>query len=323
MVRKIVKLCRRIFCRMGFFYLLLVIFLVYVVDRNAVDIKTMNYYRNSVVFLKNSGRNKKAVNDGRLREALIYFQVLERNTDRKILVHSAIGFCHYYLGHYDRSIRGYQKAAALDDGFFGFYYNLGINYFRKKQWSEAVDMFIKSSKISPLKTMLYYQVIARKTLKDQIKRNEFLQKKSVYINRVRENNLKFILVSYERTRSYREMYYMSQAIIADMLGVIEDRRAFYYYAAKASFYVDEYERALMYLLELIKRSPQKIKYKNLYEMIRNDFAIKSVGHGRATWIMKKMDHQKKQEMLGYFSQVGSVFEELDMDLIYYAPYFER
>ena len=81
----------------------------------------------------------------RLKESVYYYQkVIDNVPYFKGESYAMLGFCYERLGEYQKAIQAYEKSIQLSPSFFWTYYDLGIIYFRQRQYKEARDYFQKA-----------------------------------------------------------------------------------------------------------------------------------------------------------------------------------
>ena len=66
-----------------------------------------------------------------------------------------IGFCYYKIGQNEKAIAYYQKAIQLNPNFFWFYHNLGVIFFKNKEYDKAANAFAKAVQTDTNKSLMY------------------------------------------------------------------------------------------------------------------------------------------------------------------------
>jgi len=100
-------------------------------------------------YLEEVQQNPDQIDKKKLKKYLRYYQKITQFYPDMADAFGMAGFCHYYLGQMDNSIRAYRKAIEINPHFFWFYYNLGNIYLKNEQNALALEMFQKALKTKP------------------------------------------------------------------------------------------------------------------------------------------------------------------------------
>lgn len=62
--------------------------------------------------------------------------------------HNVLGIGYYYLGKYNEAMQEYKEAVRLKPGFIEAYYNMALVHNTKKEYQEAINMYVKALGLS-------------------------------------------------------------------------------------------------------------------------------------------------------------------------------
>ena len=124
--------------------------------------KSFMFIPNTHKYLVNAVINGKEFNKARLRKFEVYFKMLIQQQPNRADAYGILGFFSYHLGKHGQAISSYKKAISINPDFFWYHYNLGVIYFRKGDYENAIEFLEKSIKTSPEKSLMF--IFASKNL---------------------------------------------------------------------------------------------------------------------------------------------------------------
>ncbi|OGX05391.1 MAG: hypothetical protein A2Z88_00710 [Omnitrophica WOR_2 bacterium GWA2_47_8] len=148
--KKHAKIFFFLFNRCYLLYLLAAAIFLLSFDKRALTFKRLDFLNESpselirIALQQNDPPNPQKLND-----ALTYYREIVELFPDSASGQAAVGFCYYYLKDDTQAAHYYQKAVALQDNLFGFYYNLGVIHFRMGKLDEAKKYFRQAVAIPP------------------------------------------------------------------------------------------------------------------------------------------------------------------------------
>ncbi|MDE2221763.1 MAG: hypothetical protein KGK03_01695 [Candidatus Omnitrophica bacterium] len=74
----------------------------------------------------------------------MYYQLTANYFPDNDVAQYLLGFCDYYMEHMDKAKRHYEKSLAINPYFFWTYYNLGVIYFRQRDYYHSAVFLNKA-----------------------------------------------------------------------------------------------------------------------------------------------------------------------------------
>ncbi|MBF0505035.1 MAG: tetratricopeptide repeat protein [Candidatus Omnitrophica bacterium] len=162
---KIVDLIVR---RVVFLFLLGTVLSLVLIDQDKLKIKTLNTTLPSASVLKEFVYHPAGMDQGNMRDMFVYYHFLcdymGSNTYEKPAACGIVGYAYYYLGDEKKAIDYFLMATKLFDHSFWPYYDLGVIYFNKERYDQAMKYFALARDAYPytigffLRTMTYQQI---------------------------------------------------------------------------------------------------------------------------------------------------------------------
>ncbi len=168
-------------------------------------------------------------------------------------IQGMMGFCHYHLGHEKLAIKAYKRAIQINPNYFAFHYNLGLIYFKKGLYEEAIK-----NVLAALETDWEYNlhfIHQSKTYLPILKRTGKLE--SEVVQRLQKGYYScytILVLSYYYLKKYPQMFYVCRDALEHIDGE-EKKRLFYFYSALASYQLKEYKKSIFFLQEYISFIP--------------------------------------------------------------------
>ena len=171
---------------------------------------------------------------------------------QKAEAYGMLGFCYERLGQQDQAVASYQQAIALNPDYFWPYYNLGVIFYQKAKFSQAIDYLSQALEQIPIKTVFF---LSRSKVYNDVN----LSKKegpSDYLQNLKQGRKEaYILLmdSLFKTGSYAQLLKTATEGLKEDL---DTQGIFYYYAAVACFYQKSYKQAIELLQISLQNDPQ-------------------------------------------------------------------
>jgi len=170
---------------------------------------------------------------------------------QKSEAYGMLGFCYERLGEESLAINSYQQAITINPDYFWPYYNLGVIYYDKSQYSKAQDYFVEALQQVPVKTIFF---LTRSKVYNDVKLSmingsyDFL----LSLKKGRREAYELLMESLYKTGSYAQLAKVSVAGLSEGLG---DEDVFNYYAGLGSFYEKNLPDAVFFLKAAISKNP--------------------------------------------------------------------
>ena len=187
------------------------------------------------------------------KEIIIYrnfFEEMIKHFPETSDAYPLLGFSYYYEDKHDRAVATLKKSVKKSPEYFWNYYNLGVIYFHDGNYKEAVKYLEKAVKSDPQKTL---QFILNSSAVYRLVRSD---------NRISDDQLtwrfalgvqaayRLIILSHERLRNYADMFSSAQSALEAKIGAEE---TFYYYSGLSQYHMKNYDQALAFFQECLKR----------------------------------------------------------------------
>ena len=260
-----------------------VLFLGFVVSEIVKDYKKLMGSKNEALMTKkydpvigliNFRDNVQPRDEAHMRNFMRYYNRIIVRFPKRSDAYGMLGYCSFHLNKIDEAIDYYKKAIEINPDFFWFNYNLGILYFKKSEYKQAVGYLMNTVRNDPNPSLDFisgsrdiYWVVLSKTIKDS---------KDI-INQMRLGHEKvFILaiLSNYYLKNYQEMLQVSRVALERKVG---SPGQFNYYAGLALYEEKQFTKAIYFFQEALKDIPnlaQAYKYLAL--------TFKALGNGAAS-----------------------------------------
>lgn len=245
-----------IIARVALLYLIAfgVIYLITDMDTaiNKTRLATLNRLRlENYQSLYELSQGKTEVDRDALDKHELYFRKVSQYIPRRADAHGMHGFCLYYQGREAKAINAYERSREINAQFFWYHYNLGAIYFNDKDYPKAVDALKIALSLDPKLTYafilqsqrIYLPILLSQS--DDIK--SLIQKQ---YRHARRESFRMLYVSLDESKQYEEL--LSVAIRAIQSREENEGEAFYY-AGVAAYHLKNYERAIAFMRERLKR----------------------------------------------------------------------
>ena len=292
--------------RVAVIYVILFLFFITCVNLKTLDdrikVRRLNQAVPNFDDMINSsmGKNEKAVDWAPYQH---YFELILRYLPDDKLARQLLGYVDCYAGKEDKAIALF-KGSVLMNGHLLFWsnYNLGVLYYKKGMWPQALDYLFKAiSANSQLNVLLMKNSIIYKQILSGIPTSYSLDDG---INNAKGKAYILILSSLQHMGQYDQMIAVSNFAIANQNSFPNDD--FYYYAAGLAFYeTGQMEKAFLFFqksLTIEKNNPDTYYYiANIYQKERQ------VDQARDFLRISYLLHQKNDPRFPYEAQVNPRF----------------
>jgi len=156
-----VKFFSSIFQRCFILYLCAGVILSLFVDSSIARLNRLNHLKQVEHSVKSFELGLIPFNAEEFRWAARYYRELLKFFPPSDLVYGNLGFCYYYLGDYERAIRAYQQAIALESHLYLYYLDMGLILFQVGEVKNAASLFDTSLNLLPA-TVAFYETLAEK-----------------------------------------------------------------------------------------------------------------------------------------------------------------
>ena len=283
------------------FYILVIAVLAWGVDYQAVISHargaTLSRLMPSFEYLKQLAAGSAKIDRKELKEYAYYYEIVNEYMPRPDAL-GVLGYIYFHLGQDKKAVTCFLKAAAADPQSFSFHYNLGVIYFNRGFYAEAVESLKKALDTSVDVNMsyitsskIYYPFLgSQEDLAYRLK--EHLRKGSY-------NAYRLLISGSLYRKDYQSMLYYATAGISS---AVDKDKDFYYFAGLAAFHLKQYKQAAMFFKECIAANPDDSNA--LYYL---GLSLRALGEERAA--------EGVLASIKKINQSGSNMKEIKPDLI--------
>ena len=236
------------------------------------------------------------------KEIIIYrnfFDEMVKHFPETPDAYTLLGFCYYYENKKDLAIATLKIAVKKSPEYFWNYYNLGVIYFKDDNYREAVkylDKAIASDRAKALQFILNSTAVYRLVRSDnRISDDELGWRFALGL----QSAYRLIILSHERLRNYADMSAYAQSALVAGVGAEE---TFYYYAGLAEYHMKNYDRALAYFQECLRRDadhPESYYYVGLILKAKGDRENAARVLNRSEFLKQARQAQPTKTVFGF------------------------
>jgi tetratricopeptide (TPR) repeat protein len=253
-----------IFSRIGFFYLLIVLLAILLIDFNAassrIKIRRLNDARPEMFALVSFGQGDIAANKLDWKPYLNYFSLVVDYMPGEEVTRMFLGVCEHYTGDIHKRAWPYiQHAAEKYPFIFWSVYNAGVLAFERGDM-ELATRYLNMALVLPADrasaaiqgSVIYRQIMASPN---------FNVKVTDEINTARENVYLLMAAASFYTKDYEKAKTLALYPLSKM--DVQDKEAFYFYAGAASMGLGQAQESMALMskcVELKSRNPQVYRY---------------------------------------------------------------
>jgi tetratricopeptide (TPR) repeat protein len=260
------KYMRLIFLRPVFFYALCLGLLLMVGDykkmMNHALTETMSRLTPPMDYFKEFAARKPTYNYRRLLDCIYYHEKVARYFPyQKAEANAMSAYCYERQGNHRKALELYHASIDNNPNYFWPYYNMGVIYYRAKNYGNAYKYFQQALSQDPVKTIVLLQ---RSKVYSDVKLSDEIGKYDIMEAYKQGRQATFILLMDSLFKS-GEYAQLSQAALAAMNEGFRDDVS-YFYAGAGAFHqkaIEESARFLQMAIAKNPRSPEAYMYLGL------------------------------------------------------------
>lgn len=172
------------------------------------------------------------------------------------------GFCYERLGEESRAIDAYKQSIASNPDYFWPYYDLGVIFYNKGQYSKAAEYFQEAIEQNPVKTIV---LLSRSKVYNDVKLSHDNGSYDV-LESLREGQKQATILMLE---TLNKLGLYNQLLVVSINGIKQGTDAegiFFYYAGLAAFNQKYYPQAMRFLqmsLQSNSNNPEALLYMGM------------------------------------------------------------
>ncbi len=206
----------------------------------------------------------------RMRWALEYYKTLIRAVPKSSPFLGMAGFCYYYLGDFENSVRAYEMAMKYDaEGGVVFKYNLGVAYYQLEKYHESIAQL--EDVVKDLARLFKQPEFWLPLDQEGDQTDEVLTYFVEHLVQTYENAHKVLVLNYFRLRDWGKIKKTSFEI--HDAPFFEAQAFFFYYLGVAYVELGDYTNAIVALDHCRRKDPL---FVSMYHYLRRAHA--QLGH---------------------------------------------
>ncbi len=241
--------------RVGFLYLIIFLLFSFVIGNNfkvASDIQALNRIMPSFEPLVKFNEQGKAIDDEILDQQVLYFKSVLRYMKGFSAAHEMIGLTYYLQGKEDLAEKSFAEASKNNPDMFWFFYNEGLLYYKKRNYTSAIERFQKALDCDPKRTLQFM-------FASKIYLPIFIASKLDLGNTLAQRLQAGYASAYRlMIDSYLQQDDYASALRYAMTGTqtnLDQHGIYHYYVGMSSYYLKDFKTAILYLQESVKKNP--------------------------------------------------------------------
>lgn len=199
----------------------------------------------------------------KFEESYNYFRLLNKYMPDHADVLGMLGFCSYYLGQEKQAASFYERALYRFPNSFAYRYNLGILAFKRGDYAQAKQYFLKSMEAS-LPENLNYISSSRVFLPLYDNIDEIKKELPEYAKKGRERAYRMLTLSYYYLKDFVGLAPVAQFAL-NFSG--EDQEFYYYSLGLAYVHLKQYPRAFLLLQKALTIDPSVPETQYLFNLV--------------------------------------------------------
>lgn len=236
-------------------YIIFGIIFYHVVDIQMVNerrmVEAINEIMPSFLELKRFHDTGEVLREHELDQYLKYYSLMDQAVPDSAEVHGALGLCNYYKGNQNKAIFHFKKATELNPTQFWFLYDLGVVYYKRGDYADALYFLKQAQDVDVQFTIgnIFSSPLYRRLLASVVNLGEVIEK-----NLVQSYNDIYVLEveAYFRLEDFSEMGRIAREALAEGRG----NKVFHcYYAGLSAYHRKDFQAAIFYLSQCIKEQP--------------------------------------------------------------------
>lgn len=129
------------------------------IHRDTAVLNYINNLKGVEVYLEKFSQEKEKFDAAALREGVRYYTELSRISPTSAYAQANLGFCYFYLGHYEKATKAYRRAIEIQPRFYSFYCDLGTICSAKNDFKQAVGFFQNCLTLIPRAERSYLSLV--------------------------------------------------------------------------------------------------------------------------------------------------------------------
>jgi len=306
MLKTLLNTVRWAFSRVGVIYVIVFVFCLSFVDLKTLDMRIKVRHLNDAIpdfapmihFSKHLNGNQEVDWEPYKH----YFELILRFMPDDVVGQQLLGFVDYYTGQQEKSVALFKSTALLHgQNVFLSNYNLGVIYYKKGMYPQALEYLLKAITSNPQLTLIimqnstvYRQIFASPAFRYSLDNETIDAQSDTYI---------LLLASLHALGQYDKMWVIATNAIARE--DLHKRGAFYYYAGLALLGLNQTEKAFLFFqksLSIEKDNPDVYFY--MAHVYQN---TGQAAQARNFLAMSYSLHQKNDERFPYDQKVNLRF----------------
>lgn len=195
------------------------------------------------------------------KEAIEHLQKVIELCRPEDVIYEAIGHCYHKLEDFAQARFNYRKASHLNPDDTRLHYKIAVTYAKEERWEQAIKHLENAMRMH--RTQPEYNLLMGECKMAQNKIKEAIQFFSIVV-RVRPKNLngrQSLILCLIKGAFYEEA--LEQCLHA--LKASNDNALFEFYAAAATFLMDNYKDALVFLEKGLQKNPKA--FRKILELV--------------------------------------------------------
>ena len=158
------------------FTLAIIIFWIALIQKEwgHLKLRMLNHFMpDSYEALNQMNNNPSEIDRKALARYTNYFRIITWVMPERSDGFELLGVCYYYLGKEAEARRALEKAIDFNPRFFWSHYNLGVLFYKRREFPQAAQAFKRALKASPQET--FGHLLESKIYRDILRYNQFLK----------------------------------------------------------------------------------------------------------------------------------------------------
>jgi len=201
----------------------------------------------------------------KFKESDNYFRLLNKYMPDHADVLGMLGFCSYYLGQEKDAAMFYEQALYRFPGSFAYRYNLGVLAFKRGDYAQAKEYFLKSLE-APLPENLNYISSSRVFWPLYNNVEEIKKELPEYIKKGRERSYRLLTLCYYHLKDFAGLIPVAQFAL-NFSG--KDQEFYYYSLGLAYLHLRQYPQTFLLLQKALTIDPGVPETQRLFNFVVN------------------------------------------------------
>lgn len=186
----------------------------------------------------------------KLKEYAYYFEKVNAYVPRAD-AYGVLGYLYFHLGKDRKAVACFKKASRMDPQAFNFHYNLGVIYFNRQFYEDAIPPLEKALETS-VAVNLNYITSSKVYFRFLGPQEDIGSRLNQYLREGFQNTYRLLVSSSLYLKDYRRMLHYATAAIT---AALDEDKEFHYYAGLAAFHLGKFVQAGAFLKEYVQVHP--------------------------------------------------------------------